>query len=310
MEDALTKLTRANAREMLVAFKLERLKYMRPLAEMLASVPARRLSRFLLRFDDCAGRHGLAAAGRLILDEFTRATDFEGLENIPSSGPLLIVSNHPGLVDAMAIWVALESRPDLKTIAAERDILTLFPNVRKMLLFVNPRAECRTGLMRDAARHLRRGGALLTFPAGAIEPDPSMRSVHRHMDWSSSPDLLVRLVPETKVLPVVVSGVISITAHRHLLARRLADPRERDWAAATLQVMCRRFRDTRTRVMIGEPISMGRLPIQSALETVMTSMLDRVPQVDCSTGSTTRLATSQPHSERAAAVLHDRQMQV
>lgn len=278
--DALTLLTRANAREMLSAFKLERLKYVRPVAELLARFPARRLSRCLLRFDDIAGHHGLAAAGRYILNEFTSSTHFEGIENIPPSGPLLVVSNHPGLVDAMAIWVAFEARPDLKVIAAERDILTLIPNVRSRLLFVNPRAECRIGLMRDAATHLRRGGALLTFPSGAIEPDPSMRSAVPHLNWSSSPDLLLRLVPETKVLPVVVSGVISRTAHRHLLARRLVDPKERDWAAATLQVMCRRFRDTQTRVAIGEPISTGPLPVQAALDAAMTSMLDRVPRDD------------------------------
>jgi 1-acyl-sn-glycerol-3-phosphate acyltransferase len=276
MDDAITLLTRANAQEMLAAFKLDRLGCVRPLVEFLARFPARRLSRHILWCDHIVGQHGLAAAGRYILNEFTSSTRIEGQQYVPRNGPLLVVANHPGMVDAMAIWVALECRRDLKVIAAERDILRLIPNIRSRLLFVNPRVGCRTGLVRDAVSHLRQGGALLTFPSGTIEPDPSVRRADPFRSWSSSPDLLVRLVPETKVLPIVVSGVISSTALQHHLARRFADPKEREWAAATLQVFCRYFRDTETRVAIGKPISAGPLPLRAALDAAMISLLDRV----------------------------------
>jgi len=281
MDDALSLLTRVNAREMLAAFKLDRLGCLRPLAEFLARFPARRLSRHILLFDHIAAQHGLAAAGRYILNEFTSSTHIEGEQHVPRHGPLLVVANHPGMVDAMAIWVALECRRDLKTIAAERDILRLLPNIRSRLLFVNPRAECRAGLVREAAGHLRRGGALLTFPSGTIEPDPSVRPAHPLLSWSSSADLLVRLVPDTKVLPIVVSGVISSTALQHPLAKRFSEPKEREWAAATLQVFCRSFRDTQTRVAIAEPISAGQLPLRPALDAAMTSLLRRaLPRSD------------------------------
>jgi len=277
MDDARTLLTRANARELLTAFKLDRMECLRPLVEFLARFPARRLSRHILWFDHIAGQHGLAAAGRYMLNEFTSTTHIEGQQHVPRHGPLLVVANHPGMVDAMAIWVALECRRDLKIIAAERDILRLIPNVRSRLLFVNPRAECRVGLVRQAAGHLRQGGALLTFPSGTIEPDPSVRPARPFLSWSSSADLLVRLVPETKVLPIVVSGVISITALQHPLAKRFSEPKEREWAAATLQVFCRYFRDTQTRVAIGQPIPAGQFPLRPALDAAMTSLLNRVP---------------------------------
>src|SRR5262245_33404670 len=153
MDDSLTLLTRANAREILAAFKLDRLGCFQVLADWLASFPARRLSRQILRFDDLVGQHGLAAAGRYILDEFTGSTHIEGQQHVPRCGPVLAVANHPGMVDAMAIWVALERRPDLKIIAAERAILQLIPNIRCRLLFVNPRTGTRAGLLRDAANH-------------------------------------------------------------------------------------------------------------------------------------------------------------
>ena len=276
MDSALTLLTRTNAREMLAAFKLDRSRYLRPLVEFFARFPARRLSRQILWFDHIAGQDGLAAAGRYILNEFTSSTHIEGQQHVPPHGPLLVVANHPGLVDAMAIWVALECRRDLKIIAAERDILRLIPNIRSRLLFVNPKAGCRAGLVREAVSHLRQGGALLTFPSGTIEPDPSVRPEQPFLNWSSSPDLLVRLVPEAKVLPIVVSGVISSTALPHRLARRFADPKEREWAAATLQIFCRYFRDTHTRVAIGEPIGTGQLFPRPAIDAAMLTLLDRV----------------------------------
>src|SRR5262245_40274290 len=276
MVDKLTLLTRANAREILAAFKLDRLGLFQPLVDYLASFPARRFSRQILRFDELLAKNGLAAAGRYILDEFTGSTHIEGQQHVPRCGPVLAVANHPGMVDVMAICVALERRPDLKIIAAEREILQLIPNLRSRLLFVNPRAGNRAGLLRDATHHLRQGAALLTFPAGSIEPDPSLRILEPLAGWSDSSQLFVRLVPETVVLPILVSGVISRTAQEHRIARCFADPKEREWAAATLQVLSRRLRDTQTRVMIGEPISSGHFTQRAAVRAAMAALLARV----------------------------------
>jgi 1-acyl-sn-glycerol-3-phosphate acyltransferase len=280
MEDNFTLLTRANARDILAAFKLDRLGPFNAIAESLASIPARRLSRHILRFDDLVGQNGLAAGGRYILDEFTSSTHIEGQQHVPRCGPLLAVSNHPGMVDAMAIWVALECRPDLKIIASEREILRLIPNIRRRLLFVNPRTGTQSGLLRDATKHLQQGGALLTFPAGAIEPDPSVRVLGPLTGWSDSSELLVRLVPETKVLPIAVSGVISRTAHQHRVAKLFSGPKEREWAAATLQVLFRHLRDTHTRVVIGEPIIWSqKFRQRAAIQSAMASLLTETGQI-------------------------------
>src|SRR5688572_391648 len=102
MGDILTLLTRANAREVLGAFKLDRLGCLQPLADWLVSFPARRLSRQILRFDELAGQEGLAVAGRYILDEFTGSFCVEGQQHVPPCGPVLVVANHPGMVDVAA----------------------------------------------------------------------------------------------------------------------------------------------------------------------------------------------------------------
>jgi len=105
------------------------------------------------------------------------------------------------------------------------------------------------------------------------------------------------------VLPIAVSGVISRTALQHRIARRFADPKEREWAAATLQVLCRRLRDTRTRVVIGEPIS-ARQFTRQAIHSAMASLLTRMscPHTeDLATGNQTRPIMSSPRGCGLAA---------
>jgi hypothetical protein len=91
--------------------------------------------------------------------------------------------------------------------------------------------------------------------------------------WSNSSDFLVRAVPQTRVLPIAVSGVISKTAYQHRIARRFTDPKEREWAAATLQVLCWRFRDTQTRVAIGEPMAVEHLTDEAGIDAAMAPLL-------------------------------------
>src|SRR5690606_37201749 len=166
---------------------------------------------------------------------------------------------------------------DLKIIASEREILRLIPHIRSRLLFFSPHAGNRSGWLRDAASHLRPGGALLTFPAGTIEPDPTLRNAADTLaSWSDSSELLVRLVSGTIVLPIAVSGVISRRAHQHCIAKCFSDPKERDCVAATLQVLFRHLRDTQTRVVVGEPILPGQCSQRATIHTAMASLLARI----------------------------------
>jgi 1-acyl-sn-glycerol-3-phosphate acyltransferase len=249
----LDELTRLNANDLVTAFKLDRTGPLRGIVDTLAQVPARRFSRQIAEFDRLVGAQGLAAGGRYILNMFARSFEVAGAEHIPPSGPLLICSNHPGMADAMGLWVGLERRADLKIIAAERELLRSVPNTSRYLMYVAPATGGRTGLLRAAAAHLVSGGALLTFPAGHIEPDPSVRpgAAESLETWSSSTALLARLAPDAAILPAAVGGVISASAMRVPLLQLFKTQKERDWAAATLQVLIPGYRDVHTRVAFG-----------------------------------------------------------
>jgi hypothetical protein len=72
--------------------------------------------------------------------------------------------------------------------------------------------------------------------------------------WSSSADLFARLTPGLAVVPVVVSGVISPSALRNPLIHLRRRRRDREWLAATLQVLVPALRNVDARVEFGLPI--------------------------------------------------------
>lgn len=95
-------------------------------------------------------------------------------ETIPSTGPLLLVANHPfGMVDAMALDMLLLSvRTDSTAMAVH--FWAAIPEYRDRILFVGQRDSRRQRKVslqgwREALKWVRRGGALVVFPAGAVE---------------------------------------------------------------------------------------------------------------------------------------------
>lgn len=190
--------------------------------------------------DAAIARGGLAAGAEVMLSRYARTVTIRGAGEVPDSGPLVVVANHAGTVDTPALWRLLAARDDLRVIALDRPVLREVPHLASRLLYVNGDSSGRTGLVRRVADHLRTGGAVLTFPAGTIEPDPALRlgDALTSLDtWGNSVELLVRLVPGVAVLPVAVSGVIARRMLRNPLARRRTTPADRELAAATLQVL-------------------------------------------------------------------------
>ncbi|MDC3952692.1 1-acyl-sn-glycerol-3-phosphate acyltransferase [Polyangium jinanense] len=181
---------------------------------------------------------------------------------LPERGPLLIVSNHPGLYDALALFSAV-GRDDLAVIAAARDLLFALPHVRKHLLSAPP--DARAGLtLRTAARHLTRGGALLHFPAGRIEPDPRLVSPGESALHAFQPglDALLALAsrarPDLVVVPVIVSGVVSLRA-RAVASALAGRAGLTDAFVPLLQLTLPGFDDVDVRVTIGPELDVASL---------------------------------------------------
>jgi hypothetical protein len=67
-------------------------------------------------------------------------------------------------------------------------------------------------------------------------------------------DLFARLVPDLVVVPVIVSGVLSPTALRSPLTFLRRRKEDREWLAATFQMMMPALRNVTTRIAFGRPV--------------------------------------------------------
>lgn len=244
-------------------------------------LPARRFAERILAYDTLVGAAGLRVAGAWALQKTVRRLEVQGQEHIPHQGALLFVANHPGLYDALALFASLP-RDDLRIVAAKRPFLQALPHTTRYLLDVQQASSSQLKLVRQASRHLHQQGALLLFPGGKIEPDPSLlpNSAAALDAWSDSMDLFVRLMPDLTIVPTVVSGVLSPAALRHPLTRIRRHEEDRRWLGATLQFI--RPADVTVRVSYGKPIAVRDLPAAQAAapsQVVLAAMRHLIAQV-------------------------------
>jgi hypothetical protein len=227
--------------------------------------PARKFARQMLDFDDAVRRIGLVEAARQTQRRYIRNLR---LVSAPlPAGPILALSNHPGMVDTLALFSAL-NRPDLKIIAVERPFLRALPNTSDRLYYVNDDPSRRMTLIRQVSAHLHSGGAALTFPAGEIEPDPNVYpgAIEALQNWTNSVGFFIRIAPETAILPVLVRGVIWDKTARHPLTRLKEGREERERLAAALQLHLHlvalvviKKKPLDVTVQVGRPVTVAEL---------------------------------------------------
>ena len=98
--------------------------------------------------------------------------EVHGGDNVPKRGPLLVVSNHPGTYDAVAIAAHL-SRDDVKIVSSDIPFIQTMRNANRHFLFTTRDTYKRMIVIKRAIRHLKSGGAILIFPSGHIDPEPA-----------------------------------------------------------------------------------------------------------------------------------------
>ncbi|HSF81356.1 MAG TPA: 1-acyl-sn-glycerol-3-phosphate acyltransferase [Anaerolineales bacterium] len=279
----LATLTQININDFLASFGLENLRYGRKALEALCWFPARRFARQMVCYDRQVRELGLGEASRRTLEGYASRLDICGQENLPASGPLLVLSNHPGMSDTLVLFASLP-RADLRAIAAERPFLQSLSAVSQHLIYVTEDASQRMGVVRSGVSHLRQGGAILTFPAGEIEPDPAcLPGAVKSLDsWSESITIFSRLVPELAIVTAIVSGVLWPAAMRHPLTRlRRAQP-DRERLGAALQVLTQTllpsYKPVAPRVTFGSPIRLADLSARGNPEGLLQAITQQARQ--------------------------------
>lgn len=209
-------------------FADSRNKWIRTILEPLVWFSAHRFAGMAADLDNNIRLYGLRQALAKFVAPFVRDVEIDGREHIPHDGPLLIVSNHPGAMDSIAIGANLP-RDDLNVVATSFPLLRRLPSASQRIIFVDPHAPTNLAGVRSTIRHLEDGGAVLIFPSGRVEPDPAILPSARLalQYWSPSIELFLRKVPETQVMVTIVSGVLApIFLHNPLIRlwRGVRDP--------------------------------------------------------------------------------------
>jgi hypothetical protein len=206
--------------EILIAVGLPAHGWHRRLLEPLLWTPAERFSRLAARFDQTLDQSGLCEAARQLLPEFITSWTAHGAENIPQDGPLLVASNHPGAYDGLVIAACLH-RSDLKFVISGVPFTQALQNSANAFIFATPDLNERMAVIRTCIRHLQSGGALLIFPSGVVDPDPAIFSdADRSLDrWSRSLEIMLRKVPQARLVPAIVGGVLDPAFFKNPLTR-------------------------------------------------------------------------------------------
>jgi 1-acyl-sn-glycerol-3-phosphate acyltransferase len=283
MPSQLDALTRINIEDMLESLGWQGMRRGRGVLEALFHLPARRFAEQVATYDRLVGERGLPYGAEWILKRYLRELRVSGQERIPAHGPLLVLSNHPGMADTVALFVGL-GRPDLRIVALERPFLQALPNTSRQLIYVPNDEGERMPVVRAVIAQLRAGQPVLTFPSGEIEPDPiahgAGRAAQALESWSESFGLFVRRVPEALVMVAIVSGVLSVGAQRHPLARLRRTSKDRERMAATLQILIPAYQGVTVRVAFGEPCSAAgltaRFPDSAGLKQALIAQARRL----------------------------------
>jgi hypothetical protein len=224
--------------EIFKLFKVDPHSWIRQTIGPLFRVPAHRFSQVACTFDSYIEEYGFCEAAMHILPVFAQGFEARNVEHIPPEGPLLITSNHPGTCDSLVIAANIP-RTDLKIVAADNPFIAGMRHAAENLIYTSLDVHERMMVVRKVIRHLQEGGAVLIFPSGSIDLDPALspNAADEMGNWSPSIELMLRHVPQTRVLLTVVSGVLSAHWRWNLFVRLLGDDHKQRSVAEVLQVI-------------------------------------------------------------------------
>lgn len=267
--------------EIFFALGLQRQGALRHAFGWVFSLPTRRFARIMADVDTAVGKSGPPAGCQTMLDALEVKTASEGVSNIPKTGPAIILANHPGAYDSMAIG-SLIPRTDLKVIVGKTRLFQVLPHIHPQMIYASQEPSENMNALRQAICHLNQGGILLQFGSGLIEPDPALHPLGESVfkRWSQSIEVFMRKVPDTQLIPTIASNVLLARFASHPLTWLRRDPMGQRRLAEFLQVIQQlvfpQSVQALPKISFGNPISLSALEKDGTQRRLMPAIIDRV----------------------------------
>ena len=152
-----------------------------------------------------------------VMEEFKITISSSGLENIPKTGPLIIVLNHPlGGMDALALISLLKNhRPDLRFIV--NDILMNLENLSGLFIGINKHGINKKNVREDIEKAFNSEHAICIFPAGLVSR--KINGLVQDLEWKRTFVTYARSLDRT-VIPIKIDGQLSPFFYRLSRLRR------------------------------------------------------------------------------------------
>lgn len=247
----------------------------------LFAAPTRRFARIMADVDDAVRTGGPPTGCQTMLDALGVQTVAEGVANIPLTGPAIILANHPGAYDSMAIG-SLIPHKDLKVIVAKTRLYQVLPHIHPYMFYVSQDPTENMTAIRQATRHLMTGGILLQFGSGLIEPDPAIQPIDDAVfeKWSPSIEIFLRKVPKTKIVPTIASNVLLKQFAQHPLTRLRKTGMDQRRLAEFMQIIQQllfpKSVDAKPCISFGKAFTLEELEGAGAQRRLMPAVLARV----------------------------------
>lgn len=267
--------------EIFFAFGADRRGTLRKCLGWMFAPPTKIFARYMADVDAAIPSGGAPAGCKVMMQALRVKIVSMGQSSIPTEGPTVILANHPGAYDSMAIG-SLIPRPDLKAIVSKTRLYQSMPNVIQNVFMVSKDPREDMVALKNAVEHLRKGGILLQFGSGLIEPDPARHTIGDEVfdKWSSSLEIMLRKVPETKVIPTITSNVLLKRFEEHLLVNLRRGAMDRRRLAEFMQIMRQLLFPNSVEpnpwISFGTPFTLAELEADSPGRRIMPAAIKRV----------------------------------
>jgi hypothetical protein len=137
----------------------------------------------------------------------------------------LVVANHAGGADSLGALVV--SRETTAVWWLENAPCSKCSDVSRHLVFLETDPVGRMGNMRKIIEKLKAGEAVILFPRGLLEPDPALvpGALQSLKAWSQSSGIFLSKVPETRLLPLLISQTVAPKVWKSLFVTWSKNPK-------------------------------------------------------------------------------------